>query len=377
METVSGAVVLFLWFVLGLWLLKHIAHVDYSVRGFAQYFDGILEEKELLHVEELVEADEGLIEEKEVPKSAERFLAMKLFEDNLHRRECKIDVPRTAGIVPKYHTDPDKFLIPVLAWGPNNQMRGFREALILARKMNRTICLPPFFKHHSDKSTQGGNVFIPPELRVDLSTLRSLTTVCETSEIQEKCAGHVDAVLYARAACSSHLADRLEIFREFTGLYPFLDADCGPRDGIPTFPARDSFDGKMTSNLAVEGDKHIHQLYPVQDSRCVVWVFPYVQFKDFTKYIHADWNRSVDKSLKLKDPEDLLFLKRLVQDTGRPPFIKKMIDRFMEQIVQGKNYIAVHYRFDTDDWMKHCELKVRKLEKSLFEINFRKTTPPA
>jgi hypothetical protein len=33
METVSGAVVLFLWFVLGLWLLKHIAHVDYSVRG--------------------------------------------------------------------------------------------------------------------------------------------------------------------------------------------------------------------------------------------------------------------------------------------------------------------------------------------------------
>ena len=133
----------------------------------------------------------------------------------------------------------------------------------------------------------------------------------------------------------------------------------------------------MTSNLAVEGDKHIHQLYPVQDARCVVWVFPYVQFKDFTKYIHADWNRSVDKSLKLKDPEDLLFLKRLVQDTGRPPFIKKMIDRFMEQIVQGKNYIAVHYRFDTDDWMKHCELKVRKLEKSRVKTNFRKTTCPA
>ena len=198
---------------------------------------------------------------------------------------------------------------------------------------------------------------MPPELRLDLGSLRSLTTTCEMSEIQEKCAGHIDAVLYARAACSSHLADRLEIFREFTGLYPFLDANCGPRDGIPTFPK--DFNGKMTSNLALDGNDHIHSLYPVQDARCVVWVFPYVQFNDFTNYLHAAWNGNANKALK--DPEDLQFLKHMMQSTRRPPFIVKMIDRFMEKIVGGKRFIAVHYRFDTDDWMKHCKEKVLSL----------------
>lgn len=52
-----------------------------------------------------MEADEGLIKEEEVPDSAEKFLAKKLVEDNLQRRECQIDNPRKAGIVPKYHTE--------------------------------------------------------------------------------------------------------------------------------------------------------------------------------------------------------------------------------------------------------------------------------
>ena len=112
----------------------------------------------------------------------------------------------------------------------------------------------------------------------------------------------------------------------------------------------------MTSNLALDGNEHIHELYPAQNSRCVVWVFPYVQFNDFTNYIHADWNANDKK--QLKDPEDLRFLKTMMVNTGRPPFIVKMIDKFLEQIVQGKRFIAVHYRFDTDDWMKHCKLKV-------------------
>ena len=47
-------------------------------------------------------------------------------------------------------TDPDKFLVPVLFFGPNNQIHGLREAIILSIKLNRTLALPPFYKHHTN-----------------------------------------------------------------------------------------------------------------------------------------------------------------------------------------------------------------------------------
>ena len=48
--------------------------------------------------------------------------------------------------------NPSKFLMPVLPYGPNNQLRGFRETIILAIKLNRTVVMPPFYKHRSDPS---------------------------------------------------------------------------------------------------------------------------------------------------------------------------------------------------------------------------------
>jgi len=56
----------------------------------------------------------------------------------------------TENIKPKIQTDPNKFLVPVLFFGPNNQIHGLREAIILSIKLNRTLALPPFYKHHTN-----------------------------------------------------------------------------------------------------------------------------------------------------------------------------------------------------------------------------------
>ena len=47
----------------------------------------------------------------------------------------------------------DKFLINCSPFGPNNQLRGFRDTILMAIYLNRTIVLPPFFKHNSDPSS--------------------------------------------------------------------------------------------------------------------------------------------------------------------------------------------------------------------------------
>merc|ERR1712050_655630 len=138
-----------------------------------------------------------------------------MLENSLTMETCNIQNPKS-GKKPIYETRRDKFLIPLIAWGPNNQLRGFREAAILAVKLNRTLCIPPFFKHHSDStsSSKGGNDGLPAEVRVDLEGVRGLISTCETHEIQEKCGAKIHSIFMARDMCSAHLTQRAETFRE-------------------------------------------------------------------------------------------------------------------------------------------------------------------
>ena len=75
-----------------------------------------------------------------------------------HDLSCEFesdDLDEEEEIEPIYKTRPNKYLIPTLTWGPNNQLRGFREAVIMAIQLNRTLCIPPFYKHHTDASNGG------------------------------------------------------------------------------------------------------------------------------------------------------------------------------------------------------------------------------
>ena len=48
--------------------------------------------------------------------------------------------------VPKYDTRKTRFLYPHLMQGLHGQVRGLRESIYLAIKLDRTLVLPPFFK---------------------------------------------------------------------------------------------------------------------------------------------------------------------------------------------------------------------------------------
>ena len=45
----------------------------------------------------------------------------------------------------KFKLNPDKFLIPVLAYGPMNQMNGLFETIALSIILNRTLILPKMY----------------------------------------------------------------------------------------------------------------------------------------------------------------------------------------------------------------------------------------
>jgi hypothetical protein len=205
-------------------------------------------------------------------------------------KKCSIENPAVGVSKPIYETRPDKFLIPLIAWGPNNQLRGFREAAILAVKLNRTLCIPPFFKHHSDLTlqTKNGISYLPAEVRLDLESVRHLVSTCETSEIAKKCKSKIDAVYMAREICSGHIKNRIESFRNASGIEPFLDEQCKPNNGISTYP--NPLYSKNINNLPFDSARLL-ELYPDNNAQCAVWLFPYIQFQvtltlTLTLYLH-------------------------------------------------------------------------------------------
>lgn len=45
----------------------------------------------------------------------------------------------------------DKFMMPILMRGPNNQLIGLRESIYVAIRLNRTLVIPRFIKHRTDR----------------------------------------------------------------------------------------------------------------------------------------------------------------------------------------------------------------------------------
>ena len=98
------------------------------------------------------------------------------------------DIKALSTVKPKYLTNPNAFLVPILIWGPNNQVgaiwlgavcltrcltpsysfqiRGFIETVFLAIKLNRTLLIPPFFRHQSELGSYNDHASILPPERV-------------------------------------------------------------------------------------------------------------------------------------------------------------------------------------------------------------------
>ena len=81
------------------------------------------------------------------------------------------------------------------------------ESIILALQLNRTLCIPAFFKHKSDDSASvlkdfgvvdQSEALIDAKYRIDLDKLKHLMTICDLEKIQSNCEGRIHAVFNAR-----------------------------------------------------------------------------------------------------------------------------------------------------------------------------------
>lgn len=69
----------------------------------------------------------------------------------LHETSRKAPIPSPVVKNPIFRMDANRYIVPILEGGANNQLFEFREAVYVAIKLNRTLVIPRFFKHFTDR----------------------------------------------------------------------------------------------------------------------------------------------------------------------------------------------------------------------------------
>lgn len=154
----------------------------------------------------------------------------------------------------KYQTDPSKFLTGALIWGPNNQLRGLREMVFLALKLNRTLIMPPFFKHYAmDESAEDKSSTINHKYRIDIEKLAELIPVNTISyaNFQKMCHKNFDVIFAGRRdLCHADKPDRLW---QVTDFFKFDEIKFQAKGGA--YPENSFYCQNLTQELQPDNDR--------------------------------------------------------------------------------------------------------------------------
>lgn len=242
-----------------------------------------------------------------------------------------------------FNIDRSKFLLPLLTNGPNNQLIGFRDAIFLSIIINRTLVIPKFYKHKSSEQ-------IEASLRVNLRTLSRLIPIISETEMNERCNGKIDGLFLTDR--SSWMASKGAPYHHLADLTGIPSLHKTSEKETPCYPNNNL----LLSDLDSDSTTLLRSIYP-SDKKCVLYVYPYRSVgvrESATKIRKA-------KSL-LKSPfltNNLLDFPVLIYSLGYvstplPDFLFKIAEQFRTQNLQNRTLIAVHWRFDKNDWMIRC-----------------------
>ena len=285
--------------------------------------------------------------------------------------------------IPKYRLNPNKYLSAVLPWGPNNQIRGLMETILLAIKLDRTLVVPPFFKHkieaNDDQSAYAMST--DPTLWLDISKLSTLIPIITFDELRTKCKSW-EVIFLAKPVDKGPIFDRFASFQSFSGL-TFLkqfETDITSlrtkKSGIFTdwFHHNISIEpdinhlktriqGRKNSNQALRlpfDAGRIKELYQ-SDKACAFWAYPYrnFDFKAIWKYardpspdfkMNAFSGKGFDAGVGKVTATDVELMMEAVNSVRFSKFIHKSAEIIRNEILGNpKLFILIHWRYSDQD----------------------------
>ena len=293
----------------------------------------------------------------------------------------KPDFSKFVQIDSKYNSRRSHFLTSILSWGPNNQLRGLMETIVLAIKMNRTVVVPPFFRHQLEAETDLTLSFdskygltTDPWMWYDLNEINKLVSVESVDKLQLRCPDKtVQALFLGKPISRGPLYERIVAFEQYTELTITKPDYTGPKKEASDwmYPkvkiepnlkeiARlcDGLSSTSALELPMETDK-IKEHYR-SEMPCAVWAFPYrnFDFKQIWKYAQhpTPQFKSIafgkKQGFMLPDyvhADDVELMIEAVNAIKPSRIVKDVTETIKRQFFHNEEYIALHWRYTNKD----------------------------
>jgi len=247
-------------------------------------------------------------------------------------------------VVPLYKTSTERYIMPVLIWGPMNQVEGLRETIALAIRLNRTVVIPPMYRHFTDPN--GPNGIVDPEIRIDIPSVRKLISTVSYKSLPATL--KPDNILIARSlgledenmggTISGSRASRLRRFETATGFEianwkGANDINSEKYFNYPIIPSNSTLESEIRFEFETTD---WNALFGNGDAFSVL-LFPYL-------------------TARFKPEQDVG--RDIMKFTSRPKFLTSMANDFIQANDFPETFVTLHYRFDKDDWERSCRRTV-------------------
>ncbi|CBY12094.1 unnamed protein product [Oikopleura dioica] len=142
----------------------------------------------------------------------------------LLNRNMQSDIQFDKKIEPKYKLDSTKFLAVGGSRGPNNQIVSIRDAIyidlnkLFAVALNRTLIIPPWFKHDRGDPTSNGSTAVTVDFyqRMDMFKIKSLLSVLEPEDANQACGEDGFDVIYRlQTICQKENFPRVKAMQKY------------------------------------------------------------------------------------------------------------------------------------------------------------------
>ncbi|XP_078484741.1 uncharacterized protein LOC104265698 [Ciona intestinalis] len=277
---------------------------------------------------------------------------------NVDKAVCTLklnkDIPTTYK--PRIKLDPNKFLLPFLIWGPNNQLIGLRDSIFVAIKLNRTLVIPRFFTHYKDTGAEKESV-VHAANRVDLEYLARFVSLVTLEHFQNKCQRKIEVVFQNRpVVCSTLIAAERATGTDILGskYTPGVEGKLTIKKSDPRCkPDISAYPHKVDDNTKHE----VRNLKAIFNStaKCVIFLSPFQSLSVSSTYgrMHHDHydipniaKLTTTNSVETADPYKLMAA--IEHETRRPPYVVKIATEFLHDVMANNSFVAVHWRYDKE-----------------------------
>jgi hypothetical protein len=219
-------------------------------------------------------------------------------------------------------TQNRNILIPMLVWGPNNQLQGFRESVYVAKALNRSIAAPLFFPNWNQQSSLPR---IEASMRLNIQSLTEIASVINPAEVSDLCGGVVSVIFKTRNnGDNSHFQATLD----------YYGVKIDEKAEELWYDRKKYPNGKFTDAI----DKKKLRKYYLTDKKCAILSFPWSTILD----------ENISKQALLGEnsrDENFQEIIEIIDHSRRPNYLRRGVAKFLKE-QKIEEFALMHWRYD-------------------------------